>query len=33
MDNSYDKITRDNDDALDDIMQKLDIAFRLQQDY
>lgn len=29
MDNSYDKITRDNDDALDDIMQKLDIAFGL----
>lgn len=33
MGNSYDKITRDNDNALDDIMQKLDIAFRLQQDY
>lgn len=33
MDNSYDKITRANDDALNDIMQKLDIAFELQQDY
>ena len=33
MDNSYDKITRDNDDALNDIMQKLDVAFGMQRDY
>lgn len=33
MDNSYDKITSDNDDTLDDIMQKLDISFGVQQDY
>lgn len=31
--NFYDRIVRNNDDALDDIMQKLDIAFGLQQDY
>lgn len=33
MNNFYDKITRDNDNVLDNIMQKLDIAFGLQQDY
>lgn len=33
MDNSYDNITRANDDTLDDIMQKLDFAFGVQQDY
>lgn len=33
MDNLYDNITRANDDALNDIMQKLDIAFGVQQDY
>lgn len=31
--NFCDRIVRNNDDALDDIMQKLDVAFGVQQDY
>lgn len=33
MNNFYGRIIRNNDDALDDIMQKLDVAFGVQQDY
>lgn len=33
MKNFYGRIMKNNDDALDDIMQKLDVAFDVQQDY
>lgn len=33
MNNFYGRIMKNNDDALDDIMQKLDVEFDVQQDY